>query len=76
MALKEHRTRSTANRVGKQAMAQQFAQAGHTGKVLQPACRPQPRGELQVSSILVGTRLRLRTRAPTVGASVMCDSSI
>jgi len=45
------------------------------GRALKPTCRPQPRRELQVSAIMVGTRLRARTRAPTVGAPVMSDAS-
>jgi len=67
------------NRAGKQGVAWQFAQqlgeGGHAGRALQPACRPQTRGELQVSAIMVGTHLRARTRAHTVGARVMSDAS-
>ena len=65
--------------MGKQGVVRQLArwlaQAGHARKALQPVCRPQLRGELQVSAIMVGTRLRTRTRAHTVGAPVMSDAS-
>jgi len=47
---------------------------GHGG-VLQHACRPQPRGQLYIPVRMVGTRLRAKTRAPTVGAPVMSDAS-
>ena len=45
------------------------------GRALKPTCRPQMRGELQVSAIIVSTRLKSGTRGPTVGAPVMSDAS-
>jgi len=64
-----HQKRRTAwaNRAWSDSLRRQGVQGGP----LQRACRPQPRGELQVSARMVGTCLR----APTVDAPVISDAS-
>jgi len=64
-----------ATRTWSDSLRSSSRRQGRAGRDLQPACRPQPRGELQVSAVMVGTRLRARTRARTAGAPVMSDAS-